>query len=573
MATIEQLSAALVKADAAGNTADAKVFANALRAMKAQGGGNAPAAPGTREYADWAAAQARAGKALPSVPGYEHTSAQPQAPNLMDSTLATVNGLTGSVPGLQQASDAILAGGQSVGDLATGKPVDFGARYGQIQQQRQAVADKAPLADVLGGLGGTVAGAGALGATKLGAEALGMSGKFGKQLLNSSLSTAGYEGLQGLTHGHTGGQLLADEGTGAAGGLAGFGAGKVLKGIGQKTADVLTSGAQNKATSAAIAGAPDVAALKSAGSQYFEKAFGGDIPAVSDTAIMRFVGSVRDAVAKYRPNEHTTPQAVGLLQHMMELADAANTPGTVVDLKDLHILRQTANMVRQSAKPDDETTKTIAGKVISQLDGFIKGLKPSDILGAADPREAGNALMKGISTWAKASKVNMIEQAIEHAKTYKSGYENGLKLSFLNLMKTPEFARLSKLEQAAIEQVAKGTTRQNIAEGLGKLGFSLGGNSAHNILGGTAGTGILTTALSPILGPAAFPVALGTTSAVGAAGRHVAERIGDTGARRAAQIMATSNIPVVPQMINPLLPAVQPLNLLARGAVVAGAGR
>lgn len=34
MATLEQLSAALVKADAAGNTADAKVFADAIRAMK-----------------------------------------------------------------------------------------------------------------------------------------------------------------------------------------------------------------------------------------------------------------------------------------------------------------------------------------------------------------------------------------------------------------------------------------------------------------------------------------------------------------------------------------------------------
>ena len=35
MATLEQLSAALVKADAAGNTADAKVFADEIRKMRA----------------------------------------------------------------------------------------------------------------------------------------------------------------------------------------------------------------------------------------------------------------------------------------------------------------------------------------------------------------------------------------------------------------------------------------------------------------------------------------------------------------------------------------------------------
>jgi anti-sigma factor RsiW len=40
MATLEQLSAALIKADAAGNTADAKTFADAIRQMKA-----APATP------------------------------------------------------------------------------------------------------------------------------------------------------------------------------------------------------------------------------------------------------------------------------------------------------------------------------------------------------------------------------------------------------------------------------------------------------------------------------------------------------------------------------------------------
>lgn len=35
MATLEQLSAALIKADAAGNAADAKALADAIRQMKA----------------------------------------------------------------------------------------------------------------------------------------------------------------------------------------------------------------------------------------------------------------------------------------------------------------------------------------------------------------------------------------------------------------------------------------------------------------------------------------------------------------------------------------------------------
>ena len=45
MATIEQLSAALIKADAAGNAADAKAFADAIRQMRAAPAAAAPVAP------------------------------------------------------------------------------------------------------------------------------------------------------------------------------------------------------------------------------------------------------------------------------------------------------------------------------------------------------------------------------------------------------------------------------------------------------------------------------------------------------------------------------------------------
>ncbi|HQT19419.1 MAG TPA: hypothetical protein PLN67_18625, partial [Acidovorax defluvii] len=45
MATLEQLSAALIKADAAGNAADAKVFADEIRRIRAT-----PAAPAETSF-------------------------------------------------------------------------------------------------------------------------------------------------------------------------------------------------------------------------------------------------------------------------------------------------------------------------------------------------------------------------------------------------------------------------------------------------------------------------------------------------------------------------------------------
>ena len=78
MATLAQLGEALRRADAAGNVEDARKLAAAYAAMKAQQAAapvdlaaqtEPPAGvkPGSREYADWAAARARAGKRLPQV--------------------------------------------------------------------------------------------------------------------------------------------------------------------------------------------------------------------------------------------------------------------------------------------------------------------------------------------------------------------------------------------------------------------------------------------------------------------------------------------------------------------------
>ena len=49
MATLEQLSAALIKADAAGNAEDAKAFADAIRQMQSA---PAPVSPSRRSGGD-----------------------------------------------------------------------------------------------------------------------------------------------------------------------------------------------------------------------------------------------------------------------------------------------------------------------------------------------------------------------------------------------------------------------------------------------------------------------------------------------------------------------------------------
>lgn len=540
MATLDQIAEALKRADAAGDTAGATKLALAYRQMQQQVPPQAPTAQPPVQ--------------TPPEPDF--------GTKLMNATGATVNGLVNGIPILgplaQKATD-VMGGG--IAQLTGGNFNDYVKHQEDV---RQDYADAAPAASIAGNVGGALATFGGVGAIPAGAEALGLTGaKTLPRVINGLLSTQAIGTADNIARG----QKPTDAALNAvlpavAGGVGGPLIGKGVEALGGKIASSLTEAAQNKVTKSAIANASTGSALRKEGSNLFGSSVDVVEPLpMADHTMGRLMQSVQQGLERYRPNERNDSAVVGLLSHLQGLAESSSTPGKVVDLKDLHLARQFAQEVQAGGTGTDRQS-TMAGIVVHKIDDLVRTLKPTDILGGADPKQGANDLLRGIATWSKARKVGLVESAIKAADTYKSGVENGLKLSFLKLMKTPDYARLSHVEQNAIRQVAKGSTRQNIAEGLGKLGFSLGSGAAHNILGGTAGTGLATAALTPVLGPAAFPVALAGTTAVGALGRRVAEKMAIGGANRAAQVLA-SNVPSVSQVPNML--SRKPVEILIRG--------
>lgn len=156
-----------------------------------------------------------------------------QGPDLLTSTLATVNGISASVPFLQNVTDAI---GGTVSQLGGGSYDEYVIRQKAI---RDNLAAQAPLARGAGEIGGLLAGGMALGSTKVGAEALGMTGGIGQRMLNSGLSSAGLSTADALSHGETSADALA---AGATGGLLGaalpvVGAG--VRAVGRKVKDAV----------------------------------------------------------------------------------------------------------------------------------------------------------------------------------------------------------------------------------------------------------------------------------------------------------------------------------------------
>lgn len=145
----------------------------------------------------------------------------PPPPDLLDrfltSAAATANGLSASVPFLQNTTDAI---GGTVAQLTGGDYDEYVNRQREIRDQ---LAEEAPFARASGEIGGLLAGTGAVATTALGKQALGMTGNFGQRVMNSALSSAGLASADALSDGQSGADVLSEAGQGAAiGGLLPF---------------------------------------------------------------------------------------------------------------------------------------------------------------------------------------------------------------------------------------------------------------------------------------------------------------------------------------------------------------
>jgi len=470
----------------------------------------------------------------------------PERPNLLNSTAATVNGLVASIPGLQTASDALIG----AGGMLMGK--DYGETVRGLQDTRERIAKSAPLARAAGEIAPMFV------APALAPKTFGLTGTMGQRIGNAAMSMAGYEGLKSIGEGDQAPETLTKMGVGGASGAAGAIIGKGIEKAGEGIANTITNTAQRGVTKAAVQGAPTGAELKGLGAQMFEKSRAAGVM-VDRPAFGRLWQKVETAVGKFRPNAQLDPKATGALQVLQDTYNSIMRPGSNVlpDLQDLHILRQAAQKAAISAEGRDAM---IAGKIIDQIDDFVRALKPSDIAGGADPTQAANALLEGISTWSRAGKVSLLEEAVRVGEVAASGPQNGIANAFRAIIRNPAmFNQFNEAEKRAIQEVANGTALSEIMRFLGKGGIGSGGNSwlgavISSVLGASSGLG---------------PWGAGAALAVGSVARKGSELATRGAANTAMRAAATPNIPVVPQMPNLLAPLRQPVDILVRGGIPA----
>lgn len=335
------------------------------------------------------------------------------------------------------------------------------------------------------------------------------------------------------------GNLVDRTRSGAAGGAIGGVVGTGIGAAGAKLGDEATKIAQSFATGRAVKNAPVIDDIRTAATDLFNSS------KASGTAFTpnKFNQVALDLVRKAKGRSidpDLDGDALFVYRRMAELAQKGNQSGSGVTLSELHNLRQKAQDVALTAEKD--RTKEFARAVIDGLDDLMTNPKPSDMIGGT---QAAGDMLEGISLWSRSKKMALLEEVITKAQYQKSGFENGLRLGFLNLLKNPKTRKLfTAAELAELERVGNGTLPANLLNLAGKFGFSKSGNGLGGFLGGTAGF-----AFGGPLGAAA--TALG-----GSAARVGAEKLTRNAAERAVKAIATSNLPQVAQKLLP--PAIAP---------------
>ena len=458
-----------------------------------------------------------------------------QRPTLGDEAMSFGRGIIEGIPvagpmlsdarrGLDANLKALLHGG------------DAGQYQDEFKAADEALREKTGGARTAGNITGSVAALAPLGMTSVGGRLLGTVGSLPQRLIAGGTSGAVLSGADTAARGGDLGQVGTSMALGAGLGTLFPAAGAIKNKIGQSVA-------QSRATTKAIKGAPAASELRATASALFENSRAANAGVNADT-FKEFASKLVDKAMKAEIDPTLDGQAVDVYRKMVDIVnDGASAGG--IKLSRLHNLRQLAQDVVIEAKKD--RTKRFANEIIDGLDDLIGGLKPEQMVGAGG-KQAANDMLEGISTWARAKKLAIIEEAITQAEFQASGVTNGLRLKFQAILRNPKTRALfNQAELAEIKRVANGGVVDNIARLIGKFGFGLG-NNGNNVVGGSIGL-----ALGGIPG-----------MMVGSAARKGSEILTTRAAERAAKAVATPNLPVLPKLPAPngmLPPALLPLEV------------
>jgi len=390
-------------------------------------------------------------------------------------------------------------------DAALGRGT-YDDRLGHYRDQEQMFADENPLAYTASVMAPALLPAGALARGVMGVPTL--AGK----LALSALAGAGTGATYGFMEGEGDVQSRLDDAMtgGAVGGLVGVAAPGVARLAGM-LADKVGS---NRAVRGVIDAAPALDDLKARAQAAYARA--DDAAPIPRERFAGAADEIADATYAIGRDPDLTPRSQKVMDKIFETAEVDRAAS--IGFKDVERLRRMAGA--PAGMTNDRAEMAVGSRIIQGIDDFIDG--------ASD--EMGGAAKEARALWKQLRTSEMLDEAFEKAARQASGFENGIRIQFRNILNNPNRARgLPPDVKKAMEAVVNGTPGGNLLRRIGRMmGPGLGAQT--NMLGAglSAGAGATLGSMTGIPG-GAF---------VGAMAPPVLGSLAQRGAERSTKTMA-----------------------------------
>lgn len=307
------------------------------------------------------------------------------------------------------------------------------------------------------------------------------------------------------------GQEVGREAAGETGALVGG----VLAPI--ALAAVPLNAARNVASNLLKKSAPNVERLKETASAIYKSLDDSGV-SVSEKSFGGLVDDIASTLKREGVDIDLTPKATAIVNRLKSEKGAAKT------LTELDTLRKVA---RGAAESIDKSESRLGVIAVNKIDEFLDGIGSEITAG----KEAGQAFRSARDLWQRARKTELLDQALVNAENQASGFENGIRTQFRQILKRIDTGKqkgFTSEEREAIKKVVQGTKAGNIARFLGKFGV-LDGVTSRSLttLGGVGVTGAVT----------GNPIAAAAVPLVGQVSGALAQRMTLNNAKMAQNII------------------------------------
>ena len=447
MTDLNRLKQALIKADAAGETEDARIIAKEIRRIQSERPVDAKnridsAFDASAPEINQASVSARDIGVLEGSVNALRDSGE-VGKFLVDRGRSIGSDISAAVDGVSNmltfGTDDEIEAGLASGFGVTG---NFDDALNVARTRRELNEIRSPAAKVAGQLAG-----GALTGTGLAKKGLLASVRLAPNAGITARTTAA--GIDGAVAGGLAGAGNAEENRGQAaiqGAIIGAGTGAI---VGQALSRVQRSKIAKQKL-------PVTNDIKAAAQSLYKEAEDAGVK-FSQGFYNRLAPSARNAAGRTHSGLHPKTQAA------LEVLE--NERGRVLSLPEIDEVRQVINNARAGADPADAR---LLGKIVDRIDSFIENPRPADFVQGS---QGGVGYLKEARRlWQKQAKSQVIDDIVEKAQNQASGFENGLRVQFRSLANNPKrFRQFNAAEQKAIKKIVRGGPIENSLKAIGWL--------------------------------------------------------------------------------------------------------